>query len=121
MNQVPSINQFLDEIDPDKTIDRKQASVDMGKVALLSIISKANDQLSKEGQEKFSTILQDKDVNLNKIQSFFQKLGKAKDFSMSLEKGMEEVKNDYIKTHLKALPSETKEKVLSKFPGLKSL
>ena len=56
-----------------------------------------------------------------KIYEVLEKAGKKEDFIKAINENINEVRIDYMKTHLTAMPEEKREKVISKFPGLKDL
>ena len=120
MNNIPSINQFLEEIDPDKTIDREKAMGEITALTLLWAIKDARGELSKENQENIDKILQDKEkFDFEGIYELFDKAGKKEKLFTSINDNVNKVRVDYIKTHLEAMPQDKRDKVLSKFPALK--
>lgn len=122
MNNIPSVNQFLDEIDPEKTIDRARAAVDVGSIVLLKAIEEVNQKLSQGDKDKLSAIGQNKKaLDFEKIYDFLKQINKLEDFLKAIDNNLNEVRVDYLKTHLEALAPEKREEVLAKFPGLKGI
>ena|SRR3989344_2844780 len=122
MNQIPSINQFLVEIDPDKTIDREKAMAEITAVTLISAIKDSKSKLSEEEQRKLDEILKVKEnFNFDGIYELFDGAGKKEVLLASINDNINKVRAEYIKTHLDAMPSDKKGEVLTKFPALKEL
>ncbi len=122
MNQLPSIDQFLKEVDPSKTIDREQAMGEITAVTLLGAVKDTKGELSDEEQEKLDGILKDKEkFDFEAIYELFDKAGKKEQLLSSVNDNINKVRLDYLKTHLEAMPSDKKEEVFSKFPALKEL
>lgn len=121
MTKFPSLNKFLDEIDPKKTLDRKKAAAEISAIILLQAIQEAMGELEAEKQDKITKILGDKErVDFDKVYDLFEKAGKQKNLIDAINSNAEKVRRDYIKAHLETLPPEEKEKVLSKYPDLRA-
>lgn len=122
MNQIPSIDQFLEEIDSDKTIDREKAMAEISAVALKGSIDDAKTNLDSDSQKSLEQILQNKDkFDYEAIIDLFEKGGKKAQFLNSINDNINKVRVDYIKTHLGAMQEDQREKVFSKFPTLREL
>jgi uncharacterized tellurite resistance protein B-like protein len=122
MNQIPNLHQFLEEIDPNKSINREKAIVEITTVAFLWTIKEVKSQLSAAEQEKIDEIIKTKEkFNVGVIYDLFDKAGKKEPFLSSINENVNKVRTDYIKTHLEAMPDDQREKVFSKFPALKEL
>jgi hypothetical protein len=120
MNKVPSIYQFLEEIDPKKTIDRKKAATDISMIIFLEAVNGTKSQLSKASQEKLVKGLQG-NVDFEEVFSIFKEEGKLDDLFREADRKVDKVREDYLKTHLKTMTSAKREKVLAKFPSLKEI
>ena len=122
MNKNPSINQFLEEVDPEKTIDRDKAMAEITAVTLISAIKDSKSKLSEEEQRKLDEILKVKEnFNFDGIYELFDGAGKKEVLLASINDNINKVRAEYIKTHLDAMPSDKKGEVLTKFPALKEL
>jgi|SRR3990167_9602442 len=122
MNKNPSINQFLEEVDPEKTIDRDKAMAEITAVTLISAIKDSKSKLSEEEQIRLDQFLEDKEkLNFDGIYELFENAGKKEALLASINDNINKVRTDYIKAHLGAMPSGKKEEVLTKFPALNDL
>jgi len=122
MNQIPAINTFLEEIDPNKTIDREKAITDITTVTLLWAIKDARGELSEEEQGKLDKILKNKEkFDFEALYELFDNAGKKEKLLSSINDNVNKVRVDYIKTHLDSMPADKRDQVLSKFPILKEL
>lgn len=122
MKPLPSISQFLDEIDPEKTIDRKQAPIDIGSIVLLKAVDESGRRLSQEEKDKLSAMAKSKaNLSFQKAYDLFKQINKEEDLLKAIDNNLNEVRIDYLKTHLEALSLDKREKVLAKFPGLKGI
>lgn len=122
MTKLPGLNEFLDEIDPKKTLDRKKAAAEISVVILLQAIKEAMNKLVSEDQNKIAKILGDeKNLDFEAVYDLFEKAGKHKTLIDAINNNTEKVKREYIKAHLEAIAPKEKEKVLSKFPALRSI
>lgn len=122
MDNIPSIYDFLSEVDKDGKIDRKQALLDITLVAILSSFKKASAILSLDDQNKIKELLADpKPETIDSIYKIFDSAGKLDELLTISEEETNNLKIDYIKTHLKAMNETQKEEVLKKFPGLREL
>lgn len=122
MNQIPNINQFLEEIDPNRTIDRKKAMGEISSVVLLWAINDAKSKLKEEEQRRIDEILGNKEeLGFETIYELFDKVGKKETFLASINENINKVKVDYIKTHIQAMPQDKRDQVFSKFPTLREL
>lgn len=122
MNHTPSINDFLSEVDKDGRIDRKQALLDISLVAILASFKKASAILSPEDQNKIKELLADpKPETIDAIYKIFDSAGKLDELLTISEEETNNLKIDYIKTHLKAMNDTQREELFKKFPGLREL
>jgi len=82
----------------------------------------AKEELSEKQQKELAEILQkSKKLELEKIYKLFEKTGKKKKLIEILDEQISKVRADYIMKHLKSMPSGKREKVLAKFPSLKTI
>ena len=122
MVQIPSINQFLEEVDPEKTIDRQKAMAEISSVVLLWAIRDTKGELNHENQEQLEKFLKDQEkFDFGGIYGLFDKAGKKEKLLQFINDNINKVRIDYIKTHLEAMAPEEREKVFAKFPTLKEL
>lgn len=112
-----SIKQFLDEIDPQKTIDRKQAQMDITLVVLLKAIAKAKDKVAQETKDKLDQEFKDTgEFDFDKIYNIFTKNNEQFTLLQGIADSVPEVQADYMKTHLEALPANKRIELLQKYP-----
>jgi len=120
-SSIPSINDFLDRIDPTKTIDREKLIVEIGTVVMASIVGKLKSNLTSQQNEDLDKILANSTGTINEITAFLEKNGKSEEFTKLINTSTIEIKNDYIKTHLTALSESKRSEIFEEFPALKSL
>lgn len=121
-NQIPSISQFLDDIDPNKTIDREKAVADITSINFL----KSLDDFLEQAPVKLKTEIQSNlesssSPDFNKILELIQNSGNMETFLSIVNKNIDLIRVDYIKTHLENLPKNNLEPLYSKYPSLKNL
>lgn len=118
---IPSISDFLDRIDPAKTIDREKLIVEIGTVIMASVVSRLKSNLNSQQNDDLDKILANSTGTINEVSTFLEKNGKAEEFTKLINSCTIEVKNDYIKTHLTALSESKRNEIFAEFPALKSL
>ncbi len=121
MNQVPSISNFLDEIDPDNLIIREQAMAEITTVVLLSAVKDSRDCLNEDCREKLEKALNIEKFNFERVYNVYIEAGKKEELFKSLDECLQKVRINYIKTHLEAMPMQKREEILAKYPALKDL
>ena len=122
MKKLPSVNLFLDEIDPKKTVDREKAVGELAAVALLQATMAVRGILSDEKQKSLDNILKDdKNVNFDIIYDLYADAGKTEQLLDSINENVIKVRKDYMKTHYDAMPQAKKDTLHTKFPALKEL
>ena len=122
MNNIPSIDQFLQDVDTEKTIDREKAMSEITAVTLLESVTDAKSGLSDESQKSLDKLLQNSEkFEFEAIYELFDKAGKKEQLLTSINENVNKVRIDYIKTHIQAMPVDKKEIVLSNFPALKEI
>ncbi|HUW21458.1 MAG TPA: hypothetical protein VMW41_02195 [Candidatus Bathyarchaeia archaeon] len=118
---LPNLNQFFDEVDPEKTIDRAKALTDISLVVILQALVEVRGKLSENRKAELDQILQnDKGLDMDKIYTWFKRIRKRKDLFTAINNQIEKVRIDYMQTHLKAMPAEKRKKVIDRFPALES-
>jgi hypothetical protein len=122
MNNIPSVHTFLDVIDPYEEVDRKRAFSDIALVTVLTVFKKASVYLDDDKKARVDELLESVDKSaILEIYSLFQSSGKMKELIKISEQVADEIKLDYIKTQLVALPREKRERVFTEFPALQIL
>lgn len=119
---IPSINNFLDKIDPEKTIDRDIAMMQIGAVVLGKSVEKIREDLDENQNKEIDQILstQDQDVP-TKVFEFLKRINKFDEFTKVLDEMTNEIRNDYIKTHLETLTEDERNSLSIEYPALKML
>lgn len=120
-SSIPSINDFLDRIDPAKTINREKLIVEIGTVIMASVVSRLKSNLNSQQNDDLDKILANSTGTINEISTFLEKNGKSEEFTKLINRCTIEVKHDYIKTHLNALSESKRNEVFEEFPALKTL
>lgn len=122
MAQLPNINQFLDETDPDGTLDRKKVIADLTTTSLVWAAKDAKNELDSESANTLDALLQTKeDANIEQLFSIFEKAGKKDLYLSHVERNIDKVRVDYMKSHLEDMNKEERNKILTKYPDLKEL
>jgi aromatic ring hydroxylase len=122
MNQDLNIMNFLDFIDPEKTIDRKKAVEDITTIVLLEAVGSTIGKLSDKHQKEVKkTLKESNEPNFETVYNLFVKIGKKQELLTALDENIVKVRQDYIRTHLKSMSQEKREQVYSKFPILKEV
>ncbi len=121
MGYIPSIKDFLEEVDPNRTIHRDKAMAEITTVVLVSAVRDTRTLLNSECQEKLEKALNIEKFSFERIYKVFNQAGKKEELFKSIEECLDKVKADYIKTHLEAMPMQKREEVLAKYPALKDL
>lgn len=121
-NNIPSISQFLQEIDPNKNIDRKQIITDVTMVVLLEALAATQQKLTPDNQDKIKRIAESRNSDsLEKILKVLEDTGKKDDFILAINEKVNEVRVDYMRTHLEAMSEEKRNKIIDKFPALQRI
>ena len=121
MTQIPSISNFLDEIDPDKTIIRDKAMAEITTVVLLSAVKDSRDCLNEDCREKLEKALNIEKFNFERVYDVYIEAGKKEELFKSLDECLQKVRINYIKTHLEAMPMQKRDEIFTKFPALKEI
>lgn len=116
--KTPSINDFLDIIDPDKTIDRNKAMLDIGIIIFSKAIDETKNQLPPDRQKELDTMIQNNNPDPQKIIDFYKNSGQDDLLAKAIANASRNIYQDYIKTHLEALNETTRKKVFTAFPAL---
>ena len=120
MNQIPSLTDFLNEVDKDNILDKEKAKEEISMVCVLQAVSDAKSQLTPEQQEELSIILNNPQyLDIEAIYELFKRDGREAKFIDSLINCIGKVKMGYIRAQLEALPNDKREAIISKFPALK--
>ncbi len=120
MNQPQSLLQFLDEIDPEQTMDRKKVVSDITSVALLKAILQSKELLTAEQSDKLDLLISDKNnFDMDKVYEVFRFAGKSDEFIQNIDRISRETTNDYIDAQIKALSPEKRGQIINKFPLLR--
>jgi uncharacterized Fe-S cluster-containing radical SAM superfamily protein len=122
MNQLPSISDLLDIIDPEKTLKREQVVSDITLVVLLKTINETKGLLSEETNKELTQLLQlGNELNITAVKALYEKDKKLKEFDETTLEIIDAVRKDYMKTQLSALSKEKQDAVCNQFPPLKEL
>lgn len=121
MNNLPTIEEFLDVIDEQRSIDRKEVFANMSFVVFMSSVKRASELLSDEQKTELFKLTHNPTENIEEIFRIFRDSGKTGDLIEITKTASQEINMDYIKTQLENLPLSEKTKVFEKFPSLKDL
>lgn len=116
---ILSIDGFLGLIDPLHTIDRQKAMIEISSVVMAKAVEAAKKGLVDTEVIEFNKFLEDKsNVEIDKIIEYFRKINKLEILTKSIDDSTNEVRINYIKTHLEALNEEKRQEIFNKFPAL---
>ncbi len=121
MGYIPSIKDFLEEVDPNRTISRDKAMAEITTVVLVSAVRDTRGHLDQQCQEKLEKALNIEKFSFERIYKVFNQAGKKEELFRSIEECLDKVKANYIKTHLDAMSMQKRDELLTKFPALKDL
>lgn len=121
MNKIPNILSFLNVFDPKKSIDREKLMADVTNIAILQSIAKTKEKVKQETRKRLDEVLNARGFTLDDVLKVLSNPDDKNTFYSCLNESIEEVKKDYIKTHLEALSEEKRNQVLEKLPSLATL
>ena len=122
MKKLPSIYEILEVIDPDQTINRQEAMGEITSIAVAQSVGEFKELTDEPLKGEIESYLsKTEQPSYEELYKKIEEAGKADEYFEVLNRNIESIRIDYIKTHLAALTPEKKEEILTKFPTLREI
>ena len=118
---LPNLEEFLDVIDPKKTLDRKKVLGKVTAVSLMRAVIISKEHISEKGREEIKKIYDEEGLNFEKMHSVFKRENKLVELNVAVLIEADNTRNDYMKTHIEELTQDKKEKLFELYPDLQSI
>ena len=121
-NNIPTILEFLAEIDPKGTISRDEVGREIAILALISAPQYMTDELTKEQQVKVNQILEDtKDDTTGELLQYFEVIGKKEEYLEQVAETTSFWTIDFMVTLYKSASDNMRNRIDEKWPELSSI